>query len=116
MSFLRLPNIKIAAILMLGLFIYDIFWVFYSAPIFGSNVMISVATQIELPMKYVIPKSFFNHEEKYSMLGLGDMVSKMCKAHIQFAKKQRLYQECFFHLRIELMLFEKIRVCAFTHF
>jgi minor histocompatibility antigen H13 len=39
MSFLRLPNIKIAVLLLVGLFFYDIFWVFYSKPLFGENVM-----------------------------------------------------------------------------
>ena len=34
------------AIMMLGLFVYDIFWVFGSKPVFGSNVMVTVAKNV----------------------------------------------------------------------
>ena len=38
-SLLRLPSMKVAAVLLIGLFFYDIFWVFYSQELFGKNVM-----------------------------------------------------------------------------
>lgn len=44
-SHLRLPNIKICAMLLLCLFVYDIFWVFFSERCFGAKIMVSVATQ-----------------------------------------------------------------------
>jgi signal peptide peptidase-like protein 3 len=81
-SHVRLPNIKICALLLLCLFVYDIFWVFFSEQFFGSNVMVSVATQqasnpihtvasslnlqglsqaitkkLELPVKLVFPRN-----------------------------------------------------------
>ena len=38
-SLLKFPNLKVAAILLIGLFFFDIFWVFVSPFIFGDNVM-----------------------------------------------------------------------------
>lgn len=43
--FIRIPNGKIATLVLVLLFFYDIFWVFYSSSIFGDNVMLSVATK-----------------------------------------------------------------------
>lgn len=82
-----------ACILLACLFVYDIFWVFYSAQLFGENVMLSVAqktttnpvahvakamnitapsltSHLELPSKMIIP-SFDGVSA--SMLGLGDI-------------------------------------------
>ncbi|THF97087.1 hypothetical protein TEA_001898 [Camellia sinensis var. sinensis] len=102
-SHVRLPNIKICAMLLGCLFLYDIFWVFYSERFFGANVMVSVATQqasnpvhtvanslnlpglqlitkkLELPVKIVFPRNLFggmvpgSSAVDYMMLGLGDM-------------------------------------------
>ena len=36
----RIPSLQVAAVLMTGLFVYDIFWVFHSANVFGKNVML----------------------------------------------------------------------------
>lgn len=43
--FIKIPNGKIATIILVLLFIYDIFWVFFSKPFFGESVMLSVATR-----------------------------------------------------------------------
>lgn len=74
----RLPNLRVGVMLLAGLFLYDIFWVFASASVFGSNVMVAVAMHhaanpmavaadavnlhsdlvvatLELPAKLVIP-------------------------------------------------------------
>lgn len=102
-SHVRLPNIKVCAMLLVCLFMYDIFWVFYSERFFGANVMVSVATQqasnpvhtvanslslpglqmitkkLELPVKIVFPRNLFGgavpggSSADYMMLGLGDM-------------------------------------------
>lgn len=104
-SHVRLPNIKICAMLLLCLFVYDIFWVFYSERFFGANVMVSVATQqasnpmhtvasslslpglqlitkkLELPVKIIFPRNLLGRvipgtsASEFMMLGLGDMVS-----------------------------------------
>ncbi|KAL8543991.1 hypothetical protein ACS0TY_004513 [Phlomoides rotata] len=61
-SHVRLPNIKICATLLVCLFVYDIFWVFYSEMFFGANVM-----------EYVGRSVPGNNVSDYMMLGLGDM-------------------------------------------
>jgi len=68
-----LGNYKIGAILLIGLFFYDIFWVF------GTDVMVTVAKNVDGPIKLLFPKSLAIDEVtgKYkdlSLLGLGDIV------------------------------------------
>ena len=57
---------------MAGLFFYDIFWVF------GTEVMVKVATGVKGPIKFIFPKMLpapnDYTREYYSMLGLGDVV------------------------------------------
>jgi signal peptide peptidase-like protein 3 len=45
MSVLKIPSFKIATILLVGLLIYDFYWVYLSSYHFGSNVMVKVAQQ-----------------------------------------------------------------------
>jgi signal peptide peptidase-like protein 3 len=89
--------------LLVCLFVYDIFWVFFSERFFGVNVMVSVATQqasnpihtvanslslpglqlitkkLELPVKIVFPRDLLSgmlpggSASVFMMLGLGDM-------------------------------------------
>ena len=56
--------------LLLGLlFFYDIFWVF------GTDVMLTVATKFDGPIKLLFPKNALSGEEwQFSLLGLGDIV------------------------------------------
>lgn len=102
-SHVRLPNIKVCALVLVGLFVYDIFWVFFSEQLFGSNVMVTVATRqtsnpvhtvasslnmqkfsevvakkLDLPLKLIFPRSFWDPSRgsfrgQYLMIGLGDM-------------------------------------------
>jgi len=59
----------IGCILLGLLFFYDIFWVF------GTDVMVTVATSFEGPIKLLFPKNALSGEEwKFSLLGLGDIV------------------------------------------
>ncbi|KNC48544.1 signal peptide peptidase 3 [Thecamonas trahens ATCC 50062] len=95
-TLMRLPNLKIGYALLLGLVVFDVAWVFYSAPVFGDNVMVKVATSEavnpartvatslslpgrllayiprKLPMinKLVVP---YSDGRGYAMLGLGDL-------------------------------------------
>lgn len=55
-------------ILLIGLFFYDIFWVF------GSDVMLTVATGIDGPIKLVFPQTVFGDHARKSLLGLGDII------------------------------------------
>jgi minor histocompatibility antigen H13 len=67
-ALLSLGSYKTGAILLSGLFFYDIFWVF------GTDVMVSVAKSFDAPIKLVFPRNIFAEEFKFSMLGLGDIV------------------------------------------
>jgi minor histocompatibility antigen H13 len=66
-----LGTYKIGAILLVGLFFYDIFWVF------GTDVMVTVAKKIDGPIKILFPRSLERNADgklDLSLLGLGDIV------------------------------------------
>ena len=67
---ISLGSFQTAAILLTGLFCYDIFWVF------GTEVMMTVATKVEAPIKflYTAPPSETERVYPFSVLGLGDVV------------------------------------------
>lgn len=95
-AYIRLPSLKVSTLLLIGLLIYDVFWVFFSSYIFKANVMVQVATQraanpvsfvanklkmnsvgnispqISLPGKLIFPS--MQDRGRFSMLGLGDIV------------------------------------------
>jgi minor histocompatibility antigen H13 len=60
------------AILLCGLFVYDIFWVF------GTDVMVTVARSFDGPIKLLFVREFANAaagtKDQFSLLGLGDIV------------------------------------------
>ena len=93
----RLPSLKVSTLLLVGLVIYDVLWVYFSHLIFSSNVMIKVATKeadnpmnviarklnmetqfskdspkLSLPGKLVVPS--YQRTGNFSILGLGDIV------------------------------------------
>jgi len=78
-TFLHLPNLKVAYILLWIFFCYDLFWVFLSSYIFGESVMESVAVGLAdphevtrpLPIALEIPYVF---RDGFQLLGLGDIV------------------------------------------
>ena len=45
LSILRAENLKVLVVIFCLLFIYDIFWVFFSESIFHKNVMVTVTEQ-----------------------------------------------------------------------
>jgi minor histocompatibility antigen H13 len=68
---LNLNKVVTGCILLGGLFVYDIFWVF------GTNVMVTVAKSFEAPIKVVFPQDLLEHglsANNFAMLGLGDIV------------------------------------------
>merc|ERR1719166_620981 len=96
-AFVRLPSLKVSTLLLSGLLLYDVFWVFFSQYVFSANVMVKVATRpaenpmgimakkvgwnngvahsaprLSLPGKLVFPSS--HTAGHFSMLGLGDVV------------------------------------------
>ncbi|KAI5123997.1 hypothetical protein M0805_006407 [Coniferiporia weirii] len=69
LSIMKLDTFKTGLILLSGLFLYDIWWVF------GTEVMVKVATSLDAPIKILWPKSYlFSVEQGFTMLGLGDIV------------------------------------------
>jgi len=94
-SVIRLPNFKVAAMLLSIMFFYDIFFVFISPYFFSSSIMMKVASggkQIHhdenfcekypdhtdcqknaLPMLFLVP-SVLSYSSSGSILGLGDVV------------------------------------------
>ncbi|KAM3319996.1 signal peptide peptidase-like 1 [Capsicum chacoense] len=101
-SHILLPNIKICAMLFVCVFVYDIFWVFYSERFFGANVMVSliprlasnpvhtvahslslpglqlITKKVNLPVKIILPRNLLGGvvpgyaADDFIMLGLGD--------------------------------------------
>ena len=70
-EFLQLNKVANGCILLSGLFLYDIFWVFMT------NVMVWVAKSFDAPIKLIFPQDLIENglqAEKYAMLGLGDIV------------------------------------------
>ncbi|KAF9933167.1 hypothetical protein FBU30_006333 [Linnemannia zychae] len=69
---LALDSFKTGMILLSGLFVYDIFWVF------GTEVMVSVAKNFDAPVKVIFPRLLFGlpagQAYQFAMLGLGDIV------------------------------------------
>ena len=79
-----LGSYKIGAILLTGLFFYDIFWVF------GTEVMVTVAKSFDGPIKLLFRRSFetvvdgVTKKAEFSLLGLGDIVvpGKVSSTHM----------------------------------
>ena len=66
-----IQSVSVASIMMCGLFIYDIFWVF------GTDVMVTVAKSFDAPIKLMFPLDFLDlgfSGVSHTMLGLGDIV------------------------------------------
>ncbi|CAJ1977815.1 unnamed protein product [Sphenostylis stenocarpa] len=74
----RLPNIKVATVLLCCAFVYDIFWVFISPVIFQKSVMITVAKGDKaggeaIPMLLRFPR-LSDPWGGYDMIGFGDIL------------------------------------------
>ncbi|TFK53594.1 hypothetical protein OE88DRAFT_1655794 [Heliocybe sulcata] len=69
LALLKLDSFRTGCILLAGLFVYDVWWVF------GTEVMVKVATTLDVPIKLLWPKStIFSTSRGFTMLGLGDVV------------------------------------------
>jgi minor histocompatibility antigen H13 len=65
---MNLGSFQVGFMLLWLLFFYDIFWVY------GTDVMVTVAKNLDIPIKLVFPYVNAAGESKFSMLGLGDIV------------------------------------------
>lgn len=71
MQIVKLDNFKVACILLTGLFVYDIFWVF------GTDVMVTVSRNVDGPIKILFPTDIITTgvgSKKLGLLGLGDIM------------------------------------------
>ena len=75
MQLLQLDRFQTGAIVLAGLFFYDIYWVF------GTDVMVSVAVGLDAPIKLLFLREFASHDTsaQHQMLGLGDIGSEIAK-------------------------------------
>lgn len=70
----KIPSFKVGGLLLSLAFVYDIFWVYFSSYIFGDNVMVTVASGLDLPIKLQFPHlGGVAAPQTCSMLGLGDL-------------------------------------------
>ena len=70
-SLVRVKNFAVACALLSGLFFYDVYFVF------GTDIMMTVATKVEAPVKILFPASvsvMMSRPYPFSVLGLGDIV------------------------------------------
>ncbi|KPA80435.1 putative Signal peptide peptidase [Leptomonas pyrrhocoris] len=88
---LHVGGFSASFVLLIGLFFYDIFWVF------GSDVMLTVATGIDGPIKILFPQTIFGDHQQKSLLGLGDIIVPgffICQTLVfskDFVKRGNLY-------------------------
>ena len=96
-SLMNLGSYQVGCILLAGLFIYDIFWVF------GTDVMVTVAKSFDAPVKLLFPKDIFADVYQFSMLGLGDIVipgifiALLLRFDKSLSKKKESFPKRFFH-------------------
>ncbi|PIA48133.1 hypothetical protein AQUCO_01400606v1 [Aquilegia coerulea] len=99
---LSLGSFKTGGILLAGLFVYDIFWVFFTP------VMVSVAKSFDAPIKLLFPTG--DSARPFSMLGLGDIVipgifvALALRFDVSRGKKNRYFRSAFFGYTVGLVL------------
>ncbi|KAJ3683565.1 hypothetical protein LUZ60_013792 [Juncus effusus] len=98
---LSLGSFKTGAILLAGLFFYDIFWVFFTP------VMVSVAKSFDAPIKLLFPTS--DATRPFSMLGLGDIVipgifvALALRFDVSRGRKNKYFRSAFFGYTVGLV-------------
>jgi minor histocompatibility antigen H13 len=100
---MSIGSIVNGVVLLIGLFFYDIFWVFGTNFFMGegNSVMVSVAKNFEAPIKLLFPKALPSVAGQFSMLGLGDIVIPgfyvaMCLRYDKTTNNvTRIFQWCF---------------------
>lgn len=78
LQIIRIPNLKVGTVLLGCAFLYDIFWVFVSKPLFHESVMIVVARgdksgEDGIPMLLKIPR-MYDPWGGFSVIGFGDII------------------------------------------
>jgi minor histocompatibility antigen H13 len=92
-----LGSVRVSSILLAGLFLYDIFWVFCTP------VMVGVAKDLEAPIKLMFRRGPWDPAtpRNFAILGLGDIVipglvvALMCRYDLEHNFKTRYFQTVF---------------------
>ncbi|SCP05712.1 signal peptide peptidase, putative [Plasmodium ovale] len=105
-SLVILSNFLIGFLLLSGLFVYDIFWVF------GNDVMVTVAKSFEAPVKLLFPVS--SDPVHYSMLGLGDIiipgiVISLCLRFDYYLHRNKLHKGNFKKMFTDISIHESFK-------
>ncbi|GME79954.1 unnamed protein product [Ambrosiozyma monospora] len=100
MSNLTTPNFTPAVVLLVLFFVYDIYFVF------GSEVMIKVATTVQMPAKLLVPRNVSSELQTINcaLLGLGDIVLpgsfiSLCLRYDLFKFHEKNPKTSFYHLQ-----------------
>ncbi|KAF7428124.1 hypothetical protein PC9H_007343 [Pleurotus ostreatus] len=117
LSLLKLDSFNTGCILLSGLFFYDIWWVF------GTEVMVKVATSLDVPIKLLWPKSLeFATTRGFTMLGLGDIVIPGCFValglrydYFRSTQGTRSFPKPYFHATLIAYAFGLIATMAVMH-
>lgn len=99
---LHLNNVMTGCILLGGLFLYDIFWVF------GTDVMVTVAKSFEAPIKLVFPQDLLENglaANNMAMLGLGDIVIPGIFVALLLRYDQSLKRKCNFYFYVTFVAY-----------
>lgn len=74
-AFVRLPSLKVSTLLLTGLLIYDVFWVFFSSYIFSTNVMVKVSfAKLRIISKHYIVRA------RFALLSMSKFTMLLCTA------------------------------------
>ncbi|KAL1110409.1 hypothetical protein AAG570_007940 [Ranatra chinensis] len=111
---LHLNNVVTGCILLCGLFVYDVFWVF------GTNVMVTVARSFEAPIKLVFPQDLLEQGLKannFAMLGLGDIVVPgiFIALLLRFDNSLKRNSKIYFYTTFAAYFFGLVATIVFMH-
>jgi minor histocompatibility antigen H13 len=116
MTFIKLDSFATGCVLLSGLFVYDIWWVF------GTEVMVKVATSIDVPIKLLWPKSLLlAPAHGFTMLGLGDVVipgtfvALALRYDYRHHKGERDYNKPYFYTTIGAYIFSLVVTMSVMH-
>lgn len=115
-SLISLGSYQVGCILLGGLFLYDIFWVF------GTEVMVSVAKSFDAPVKLLFPKDIFADQFQFSMLGLGDIVipgifiALMLRYDVKRAGNAKKFDKLYFNFTFAGYIVGMISTIGVMHF
>merc|ERR1719310_493182 len=109
---LSLGSFFIGCVLLMGLFVYDVFWVF------GTEVMVAVAKGLNAPIKIMFPKALGVKPLPCSMLGLGDIVIPgiFVAMMLRFDAKQQLAAQPYFTSNLVAYVLGLVATLAVMHF